>query len=446
MAVTRRQFVAGMSALAASMGFNSAQIAKITEALAAPKGLYAGGKKPKVIWVHGAECTGCSVSLLSLFEDARATIDGTPHSTVAALGLAYGQAGIPRTFHNAGLNVDAPGAESTAAAGVIVNVQDVLVDWLDLQYHETVMAMGGDQAYDYLKANMEYTGGQDPFVLVVEGATQDIKKGGAWDDTGHHPWCSIGMPDDGSDDLSFDKVVEKLANRPDCAAVISIGQCASFGGFPAAISPAFIGKGDAGGNQTGAQGTFDFLSGSGAEGKVINVPGCPPNPWWFVLTVVAWLVDFQNLPTTVGGSGPLGILRRTGTGILDIAVNAAAVDSSRRLRAAYPTVLHTSACPRYPDFGKGKFAVTPGDDGCLLLMGCKGNNTKSLCFRRGWNGQQPGNVHADSIDKREMAKLGAYGTATNTRYRGGNCIVAGHPCMACTEKGYPDRYVPFVDR
>ena len=27
---------------------------------------------------------------------------------------------------------------------------------------------------------------------------------------------------------------------------------------------------------------------------------------------------------------------------------------------------------------------------------------------------------------------------------GGHCTKAGHPCMACTEKGYPDSFVPFV--
>jgi hypothetical protein len=33
-----------------------------------------------------------------------------------------------------------------------------------------------------------------------------------------------------------------------------------------------------------------------------------------------------------------------------------------------------------------------------------------------------------------------------TVFNGGHCPRAGHPCMACTEKGYPDSFVPFVVR
>lgn len=170
MAVTRRQFVAGMSALAASMGFNSAQIAKITEALAyGPLGV---GKKPKVLWVHGAECTGCSVSLLSLYEDARGlAVRGTNIKTLDALTLAASPDPVPRILATydpeVGTGDPIPGALNVDGSAFAVNVQDILVDWVDLQYHETIMNMGGDMAYRVLRENMDYTGGNDPFVLVV---------------------------------------------------------------------------------------------------------------------------------------------------------------------------------------------------------------------------------------------------------------------------------------
>ncbi len=73
--------------------------------------------------------------------------------------------------------------------------------------------------------------------------------------------------------------------------------------------------------------------------------------------------------------------------------------------------------------------MTPGAPGCLQKLGCKGIGTKSLCGIHGWNNQQPENPGS-------LASLnGGYG---------GHCTKAGHPCMACTEKGYPDSFVPFV--
>jgi hydrogenase small subunit len=445
MAVTRRQFVAGMGALAATMGFSSAQVAKITEALA--YGNLEG--KPKVIWVHGAECTGCSVSLLSLYEDARGTaIRGTDITTLAALQLAApGEdvLGDMRTLQNNGFNVD-PSAYA-------VNVQDVLVDWIDLQYHETVMTMGGDLAYQSLKANMDYTGGDDPFVLVVEGAVQDKDLAGAWGKASSHPWCSVGANDAGTDELSFDDVVQSLAERADCAAVITIGQCAAFGGYPAAVSPEFVnavgapinpvtgladGTSDNMGRQTGAFGVYDFLvhKGSAAADKVVNVPGCPTNPWWFVLTVVCLLVDLQATLGTTDVTGPLGILGDAAGGLPQI---VGGVDHSRRLQAVYGTPLHGAACARYKYWTNGVFAENPGDPGCLQLIGCKGPHTNSTCGVHGWNGQQPEN-------RRGTASVDSHGVAEYGKKQGGNCIMAGHPCMGCTEPGYPDKFVPFVLR
>lgn len=437
MAVTRRQFVAGMSALAASMGFSPAQVAKITEALAV--GGLDAGVKPKVLWVHGAECTGCSVSLLSLYEDARGkAVRNLPYSTLDALGLAA-DGDIPRKLEGAGFNVD--------GSPYAINVQDILIDWVDLQYHETLMTMGGDLAYNFLNDNMNYAEGNDPFVLVVEGAVQDKNLGGAWEDYGHHPWCAVGMPNDGTDDLSFDDVVEKLARRADCAAVISIGQCATFGGYPAAVSPAFknylgVGQGDNKGRQTGAMGVHEFLDSrtdsvsKAAADKVVNVPGCPTNPWWFVLTVVCFLIDLKaTLNVSEGTTGPLGILGSTG-GLPKI---VGGVDDSRRLEAVYGTPLHGPGCARYDDYTKGIFAESPGEPGCLQLIGCKGPSVNSLCGVHGWNGQQPEN-------RQTSASVDAYGVAEIGGKQGGNCIMAGHPCMGCTEVGYPDSFVPFVLR
>jgi Ni,Fe-hydrogenase I small subunit len=465
MAITRRQFVTRLGALAAAVGMSQTDLSKLTEAFAHSSPWNSTGgwaEKPKVIWVHGAECTGCSTSLLSLFEDCTAgAIEGsTTPSTLAALGLIVGgtdkvltaSTGHPyghRTIHNSksdtGVDFD---ADKNTNAATIVTIQDVLIDFLDLQYHETIMGMGGDLAYQWLKDNM--AGSTAPFVLVVEGATQGITNQGYWKSTGDAPWCSIAQDGATGEEASFDHVVEKLATQATCAAVVSIGQCASYGGYPACQSPvlkAEVAKGTAlTASMTGAQGTKDFLAGlvgyvSGSSGplksdaanKVINVPGCPANPWWFVLTVVAWLVDFINAPAN--NDGPLKILHRGSGGAMDVTINASAVDSSGRLKAVYGTPIHGPACPRYQDYTYGKFALKPGDPGCLQLIGCKGPATNSLCALHGWNSIQPHNAAAWENHSSDF-----YGK------RGTFCISAGHPCMGCTEKGYPDSVVPFVVR
>ncbi len=138
-------------------------------------------------------------------------------------------------------------------------------------------------------------------------------------------------------------------------------------------------------SQTGAMGVGAYLTrpgstSSAAAGKVINVPGCPTNPWWFVLTVVLFMADFAQ-------NGALGILLPAPSH----APNPAAVDSSGRLKAVYPIPVHSAWCPRYQYYKKGKYAMKPGDAGCLQKLGCKGIGAKSLCGIHGWNNQQPEN-------------------------------------------------------
>jgi len=437
MAITRRQFVTRLGALAAAAGLGQADVARLTEAFAygtMPWNTDSG--KPRVVWVHGAECTGCSTSVLGLFEDATGiAVEGTSITTLAAVDLAVGGDGdggdVPRTFENAGLNVDGEAA--------VINIQDVLVDVIELDYHETVMSMGGDLAAQWLADFMDNVDGTNkPFVLVVEGAIADHHQGGAWADdasNGVVPWCSIGILDDGSREHAIDDVVATLATKAECAAVVAIGQCATFGGYPACVPP--IEPGDAGFAsmaQSGAKGTYDFLYDNpatrAAAAKVVNVPGCPTNPWWFVLTVVALLVEFEK-GVAAGVDGPLGILTSAG------AIKASAVDSTRRLKIVYPTAIHGPYCPRFNDWSIGLFAEKPGDPGCLQKIGCKGPAVKSLCGMHGWNAQQPHNNETWEFG------LAAANPAANGN-RGGHCTRAGHPCMGCTEKGYPDSFVPFV--
>lgn len=448
MAITRRQFVATLGSLAAAMGIGQSDLTKLTEAFAYgnPGAPWAAGK-PKVIWVHGAECTGCSTSLLGLFEnlsgraieavDTAGTLGSvTGVTTLAAAGLAISPTAAPRTLANNGAGFD-PQAATT------LNIADVVVDFLDIQYHETIMGPGGDMAYNILKDNIAAAGGD--FVLVVEGAVQVSDEGGYWQKaTGDAPWCSIAM--DGTNganvELTFDEVVSGLAAK--AAAIVAIGQCATFGGYPACVGgltplpkPA---TGVYTNKQTPAYGVEAFLKHIHQDAdaaKVINVPGCPTNPWWFVLTVVAWLIDANAI---FGGAanGPLGILSGAG-----LSINAGAVDSTRRLKAVYGSLNHGKYCPRYTYYAQRIYASKPGEAGCLKNIGCKGLATMSLCTRHGWNGGQPQNLVGTPLGS---VAEGLIKTTAAGNKCGGNCITAGAPCMGCTEKGYPDAFVPFVSQ
>jgi len=437
MAITRRQFVTRLGALAAVVGFSQAEVSKLAEALASNTTDFGGvGGKPRVIWVHGAECTGCSTSLLSILEST----DGNPFPTDATLagvttGAAAGLAGITATARLSHIAEDLVNPNpfslwTTGTAPVnavegsnLMNIADVVIDVIDLQYHETVMGMGGDLAAKWLndfEANNTGT-----FVLVVEGALQDKDLGGAWNDLSDTavPWCSIGVEDDGSNEIDMAPMVVSLSANVGCAAIIPIGQCACYGGYPGCKPPisSSVAKGfDPKQSQTGAKGVYDYLmthGGSGDVGKIINVPGCPTNPWWFVLTVVMVMADLHGA----------GLVAATG-----------GLDSGGRLKAVYPVPIHGPYCPRYNDFTQNIFALKPGDKGCLKTLGCKGIAANSQCGVHGWNNQQPENGATNLVGSGTVNGLPKDG------YFAGHCTKAGHPCMACTEKGYPDSFVPFV--
>ena len=69
---------------------------------------------------------------------------------------------------------------------------------------------------------------------------------------------------------------------PKAAAVIAIGSCATWGGVPSAAP-----------NPTGATPVYKILEGTGIP--VINIPGCPPNGYNFLSTVL-YYVTFKKLP------------------------------------------------------------------------------------------------------------------------------------------------------
>ncbi len=226
-------------------------------------------------------------------------------------------------------------------------LEKLILDVISLDYHETLMAAAGHQAEQARRAAMAANKGT--YILVVEGAIP----------TGDHGnFCRIGGTS------AIDLVRECAA---DAAAVIAIGSCASWGGMPS-TSP----------NPTGASPVAAIL------GKpVLSIPGCPPNPYNFLTTVVHYLV-LGKMPE---------------------------LDAKGRPMFAYGRLIHEN-CERRAHFDAGRFAIEFGDEGhrqgfCLYKLGCKGPETYANC---------PSILFGDA------------GTGTWP-------VGCGHPCIGCTEQG-----------
>ena len=226
-------------------------------------------------------------------------------------------------------------------------LEKLILDVISLDYHETLFAAAGHQVEEArLKAMAEHKG---QYVLVVEGAIP-IRDGGIY--------CKIGGK------TAIDLLKECAT---DAAAVIAIGSCASWGGMPS-TDP----------NPTGASSASQVL------GKpVVTIPGCPPNPYNFLSSVVHYLT-FGALP---------------------------AVDPLGRPKFAYSRLVHEN-CERRAHFDAGRFALEFGDDAhrhgfCLYKLGCKGPETYANC---------------------PTIQFGDMGAGTWP-------VGCGHPCIGCTEQG-----------
>ncbi|MBW2192402.1 MAG: hydrogenase small subunit [Deltaproteobacteria bacterium] len=260
--VSRRAFMKYCTALTATMGLSSSFVPKVAEVFAAPK------QRPPVIWLHFGECTGCSEALLR---------SQYPY------------------------------------------VDDLVLEVLSVEYHETIMAAAGHQAEEQLHSAVKKYEGK--FICVVEGSIATKYNGG---------YGKIGG-------RTFLEIAKDVV--PKAAATICIGTCSSFGGVPAA-------KPNPGG----------YKSVSEALGvKTLNIPGCPPNPVNFVGTVVNYLL-LGKLP---------------------------ALDDLGRPIFAYGKTIHDQCPRRshfendefVTEFGSEEAAMGY----CLYKMGCRGPETFNNC-------------------------------------------------------------------
>ena len=239
-------------------------------------------------------------------------------------------------------------------------IQNVLVDevvpdnHVSLRYHMTVMAAAGDLAIQAMKDTAQNN--KNGYVLVVEGSIA-TKDDGVYDE--------FGMQD--GNEVSALKWTQDLGK--DALAVIALGTCAVGGGIPAAKP-----------NPTGCVTVQKVFADANIKTPVINVPGCPPHPDWFVGTVAAVLV---------GG------------------LAAVDVDDLGRPKAFFGELIHHN-CPRYSYFERGQFSTKFSDPYCMYQLGCKGPITHADCPKRLWN------------------------SGTNW------CVGANSLCHGCAEPAFPD--------
>ena len=241
---------------------------------------------------------------------------------------------------------------------------------MEVTFHPTLMAEAGKPAIESMS--------KSPDVLVMEGAIPTEVPSAA----------TVGERPDGTSKPVHDWVKE-LA--PEAEYVIGLGNCASFGGWPAAENKNRLhGLGE---SVTGAKGLQfeqreqpgvlgpDFEAGSGLP--VINLGGCPPHPDYMLLTIA----------TVLNGHIP-------------------ELDDYNRPKPFYEPLVHDN-CNRRGDFDRGEFADNPGEEGCLYNVGCAGPYT-----------------HCD-----DQTRLWNDGTSV--------CLNVGAPCIGCMEPGFWDRFQPL---
>lgn len=201
-------------------------------------------------------------------------------------------------------------------------IDDLILKYISLDYHELLMAASGDQSESALDAILRNDAGQ--YVLIVEGAVPLGLDG---------KYLRIGPKGETGSAL-----LQRVAK--DAAAVVAVGSCAYDGGVVAAEP-----------NPTGAVGVSEALGRS----DIINLPGCPVNPINIVGTLLHFIM-FDEFPK---------------------------LDAKNRPEWAYSFLVHDN-CERRGHYDAEEFVMEWGDEGakkgwCLFQMGCKGPYAELNC-------------------------------------------------------------------
>jgi len=201
-------------------------------------------------------------------------------------------------------------------------IDEIILDIISLEFHETLMAASGHQAEHQLEDAIETFKGK--YLLFVEGSVPMGIDG---------QYGTIGAKGE-----TFIDHLRRLAK--DSAAIVAVGSCATFGGIPAAAP-----------NPTDAKGVMDVVNGK----PIINIPACPANPSNMVGVILHYVLTGQ-IPE---------------------------LDSLLRPKFAFGYRIHDN-CERRAHFDAGEYVEEWGDEGaknnfCLYKVGCKGPMTFNNC-------------------------------------------------------------------
>lgn len=298
---------------------------------------------------------------------------------------------------------------------------------VSLVFHDAVMPEWGDAALDILYKAA--AGELDPFVLVVEGTIAVDEKAGGPPNSDY--FCYVGK--EYGKPISCLEWIRRLMKR--AAAVVAVGNCASFGGIYSnrVIEEEFFVKygfdwflqypklgrsrsptgcvGFVDNKQKGFKGLLSLLGEEAepyrrfAEGRdcqllknckpIVAVPGCPANG-------NATLKTLAHLVLALEGLMPL---------------SRDQFDELLRPKYFFLETTHNN-CPRAGHYAAGRWRKYPGDGSqyCLWGVGCKGPVSHCPWNRLGWvNGV-------------------------------GGCVRQGSVCMGCHEPGYSDAFQPFFEK
>jgi hydrogenase small subunit len=248
--------------------------------------------------------------------------------------------------------------ELNGCSGNIISLLDgadpgfdyMISEMVELVYEHSLMSAEGEEALEHLFRLMD----QD-FILAVEGAVP-LKNGGRYQIVGN--WQGR--------EITALEIIQTLGER--ARHVIAVGACASHGGVSAGRP-----------NPSESVGIQSVL-----QRRVIQLPGCPCHPDWFLGTL-AHLIYFGEPQ----------------------------LDEEGRPVFIYGTSIHRR-CERRSYFDQGIFATQLGEPTCMFMLGCRGPMTTTDCPIRKWNERINWPVQAN----------------TN--------------CIGCAQYGFPDGMEPFV--
>jgi len=318
--VSRRSFMKFCTVTASSLGVVGSAVNTFAQSLGA-------AQRPSVIWMSFQHCTGCSESLM--------------------------RSGNPLTDR--------------------LTVENLILNFISLDYHETLQVAAGAQAEAARAAAMKANFGK--YILIVDGSLPTAEN--EW-------WLAI----NGHSGLSILKEAIDGAGL-----VLALGSCATFGGIPAAFP-----------NPSKAMGVGDLMSqGKIASKPLINISGCPPIPEVITGTIAYYLVNQAAPP----------------------------LDELGRPLVFYGKTVH-DCCPRLDHYNAGNYAASFDDEGarqghCLLLLGCKGPESFNACVTTKWNQgtsspTQAGHGCIGCSEPKFWDKPdGVYGMATGSSTSEGSC-------------------------